>query len=102
MSLDYRTWAELAAAFVRVEAGRCGWCVRQIVRSRSGSVYVKLGHGSGARVRVRLSDHRAFGRGCREFHVRQAATLRLAELAAWLSRCGPGDPLRAAEPLRPG
>lgn len=87
--MDFLTWRELALAFVRVEAARWGWCVRQVESARTGTWYVKLQHRSGVRAAVRLSDHRsrAAGWAWRCLHVRQASTGRLRYLGAWLASC---------------
>lgn len=84
--LDYSTWRELVAAFVAVEARRGGWEVVSVQRAASTrTLYVKLRHADGIKVRVRVSDHRARGRPATEYHVRRGVVERLSALPAWLA-----------------
>lgn len=83
--LGYLTWRDLALAFVRVEAAKCGVQVICVSVAKSGSVYVRLRAlwGSG---RVRLSNHRCGRRGERDlFSVHQAACGKLRTLSSFLS-----------------
>jgi hypothetical protein len=84
--LDYFTWRDLAAAFVRCRAAVLGWRVHAVRVASTGSLYVDLRRPGGVAV-VRLSDHRP-GRSRERrdsmLSVRQRATCRLADLDAFL------------------
>lgn len=91
--MEFLTWRELAAAYVRVRAASCGWVVASVKEARSSSsVYLHLRNGP-LRACVRLSDHRPSALNARRaslFSVRQGGTLRLAFLDAWLRSRGNG------------
>ena len=88
--LDFCTWRDLAAAFVRCRAAVLGWSVRPARLASTGTMYVELVR-PGACATVRLSDHRCWrGSGDRAsmLSVRQRACGRLSDLDAFLAaRC---------------
>ncbi len=83
----WRDWAIEKAANV---ARGCGWEVRRVRFSPSGSAYLRLVRGDGQRAprveaEVRISDHRMKGGRPSVFSVRVHKPERLNSLSAWLN-----------------
>lgn len=97
--LEFTTWRDLVVAYVRARVPRLGWRFDRVRRARSSrSWYIVLRCGA-VIAEVRVSDHRPARAAAvrkRLFSVRQAASARLEDLDAFLSRR-----LEDAEGMRP-
>jgi len=86
--LDFPTWRDLAAAFVRCRAAAAGWSVRVARLAATGTMYVELVR-PGSCATVRLANHRPSKVSSDErrsmLSIRQQACGRLSDLEGFLA-----------------